>query len=493
MSDKNDILQDLNLIPDWARQPAGGGVQINVSHAGGGGRPERRFEQRSGARPPRHTGRPDGGRGRPHNPAHADAARMRPRYRNDEEMPDDHRGMPAGMYRINFIPERRGLKPLVNQLARTHRAWPLNDVAKMFLSKPDFYAVKLEVAPPGGADASDAAKPPALFQCAECQQVFQTRDAALNHAIRRHFELYFDMEEQPGETPKGNFAIVARCGLSGILLGPPNYHLYNEKIQDVHRQRFPDMPMEAYRRQIVNETDPALLEQWKQEVSRQTLYRTKRETEPREFKRQSEAESFFNSAYAPALVREGQRFIIPGTVVQNMEDQGLQHAIKQIWLRENRSPMRITLAVRPAFKQLGLHVFRAPDKIVFVTSIPPRPLGDVQTTPEVSFILQYVTEHPNCTMEELTQAWASSGMAAPGADAPSGPAPDTAPIKDGPADAAKPTAIALPLRWLTDKGHIIEFFNGKLVVPSAEDQPHGAPSAGADVQAGQDKTAAAGN
>ncbi len=470
MSDQNNILESLDFVPEWARQPAGGAVQINIS--GAGRRPERRGDARGAGAAPRRPGRFDGGRGRPHNPAHADAPRRRMPRRDDLPAEDDRHSLPAAGYRINFIPERRGLKPLVSQLAHTRRAWPLNDVAKMFLSKPAFYAVKLETPPlPAGADAADGNGHAALFQCAECLQVFQTHDAAYNHAVQQHFAQYFDLEEQPGEPPKGNFSIVARCGLSGLLLGPPNYHRYNEKIQEVHRQRFPEMPMEVYRRHIVNETDPALLEQWKQEVARQTLYRTRREPEPKTFNRLAEAEDFFRSAYIPQLVREGQRFIIPGAVVQEMEDQALQRAIRQIWLRENRSPLRITLAVRPAFKQLGLHLFRGPDKTIYITSIAPRPLGDTQTTPEISFILQYVAEHPNCTAAELAETWLQAGNAAPEASPPPASAPD-----DCHADAAPPSAIALPLHWLTDKGHIVEFFNGKLIVPGAEDQARGTPA-----------------
>ncbi|MCA1809349.1 MAG: hypothetical protein LC725_07875 [Lentisphaerae bacterium] len=31
MNDENDFLRDFSLVPDWARQPAAQGVQINVS------------------------------------------------------------------------------------------------------------------------------------------------------------------------------------------------------------------------------------------------------------------------------------------------------------------------------------------------------------------------------------------------------------------------------------------------------------------------------
>ena len=314
MNDQNNILQELNFVPEWARQPAGNAVQINVSRDARQ-RSERRGEPRKDGAPARRPRRSGAGQGRPADPTRADTPRRRMPRRDDAAADATRHALPAG-YRISFIPERRGLKPLVAQLARTRRAWPLSDVAKMFLSKPDFYAVKIETTPPPKeTEATDDTHAPDLFQCAECLQIFQTRNDIVNHAMRAHFDQFFDMEEQPGEAPKGNFSIVARCGLSGILLGPPNYHLYNEKIQEVHRQRFPDMPMETYRRHIVNETDPDKLEQWKQEVARRTIYRTKREKEPQTFNRLAEAEDFFHTTYLPQLIREGQRFIIPGTVM----------------------------------------------------------------------------------------------------------------------------------------------------------------------------------
>lgn len=441
MTNKDDILQTLSFEPDWARQPAGSYVNIPFSkERESSGRHSEKYSKK---RPPRHARQPSD-RQAPRNPAYGDTLRQ-PQTASERQVPE----LPHGLYHITFIPERRGLKRLVSQLGRTRRAWPLPDLAKMFLSKPEFYAVKLEVNHSASREETTEPELPLLCQCTECLQIFQTKDEAYAHALQQHFALYFDEERQSCEPPKGNFAVVARCGLSGKLLGPPNYHLYNDKISETHRQKYPDMPLENYRDKIINETDPKFLEQWKAEVSLQTVYHTKKETEQQSFERLTEAESFFMAAYAPAIVREGQRFIIPGVVAQNIADPALLKAVKQTWFRENRSPMRITLAVHPAFKQLGLYSFRDADKTIFMTSILPRPLGEeVQTTPEVAFVLQYVAENPGCKTAELEEAWK-----------------DKVAKTDQPTTGADTEQVSLPLRWLIDKGHIIEFFDGKLALP----------------------------
>ncbi|MCA1809348.1 MAG: hypothetical protein LC725_07870 [Lentisphaerae bacterium] len=324
-------------------------------------------------------------------------------------------------------------------MAKTKRAWPLLDVARMFLKKPAFYAVKIESPP--SRESSPA--PADLFQCTECQQPFQTRVAAVNHTLARHFEAFFAREEQQAEPPKGDFAVVARCGLSGVLLGPPNYHLYNEKIAELHRTRFADMTMDAYRRHIVNEADPDLIEKWRQEAALQVTFRSLREPQELVFNRSAEAEAHFMNQYAPTLVREGRRVIIPGMLAQELEDAGLMQRIRQVWMRESRSPVRMTLAVRPAFRQLGLHMFRDLDKTVFVTSIVPKALPPVQAAPAVTFILDYLAQHPHAALDDLARGWAEKGES----------------------DAVE---LKRQLHWLIDKGHVVEYYNSTLSIPPGD-------------------------
>ena len=66
--------------------------------------------------------------------------------------------------------------------------------------------------------------------------------------------------------------MVAQCGMSGVLLGPPNHHEYTSRLIALHSERFKNMPFEVYKSRIKMMRDEALIEQWKTEQSTKTVY-----------------------------------------------------------------------------------------------------------------------------------------------------------------------------------------------------------------------------
>ncbi len=440
-----NMVLDFNFEPAWARRP----VDKN---------PYAEFQGRTGAprgrkddtRPGRFGNRPGSGardafsgqrrrtagdrdkRGAPRSVA--------PTGQTGRDAPDSRSYPPASLLEVSFIPERRGLKPLARLFSKTAQAYALMEVASMFLSRPEFHAVKLEVLPDG-----DRPPPFSLYQCKECHTVFTSREQAVLHGLAKHFELFYDREETQVEPPKGKFVCVARCGLSRALLGPPNYHEFNERLLELHRTRYASIPFEEYRNKVVNDADPAAIEQWKQEVCRMVTYRTrpKEGSEPVVFKRRLEVESHFREQAAPGLIREGHRFIVSGPASRAMDDPMIAQAIQRAWFRENRFPLKIAIALHPAFRSYGLTLFKTPDKTTFVTAIQPRPIDPSQALEIVRRILECLVAHPGLTRSELGEALF------PGAT------PSSPPIVD----------IINQLRWLIDRGHVIEFSNGKLAVP----------------------------
>ncbi|MBU4199900.1 MAG: hypothetical protein KKG09_04920 [Verrucomicrobia bacterium] len=443
MSPNDDIVLDLNFVPAWARLPAD-----QNPYAGFEGRPRSRQGRDGDTHPGRswnrsRPGTRDAAPGqRQHRIGgggeHRAPRTFAPAGRPDHDRPDFKSQQQESFLEVAFIPERRGLKPLAHLFAKTARAYSLMEVASMFLSRPEFHAVKLEVAKNG-----DRPAPFSLFQCRECQTVFLDREQAALHGFAKHFSLFYDQEETQVEPPKGNFVCVARCSLSGCLLGPPNYHEYNDRLLELHRTRFASLPLEEYRNKIVNDTDPSAIEQWKKEVCRRITYRTRRETTPHIFKRRSEAETHFRERAAPGLIREGHRFIVPGTASRQMEDPTVIHCIQRAWTRENRFPLKMAIALHPAFRSYGLTIFKTPDKTTFITAIHPHPIDPSKTLEVIRRILEHLVAHPGTGRTELV------GSLLPGVQ------PDSPPVAE----------FINSLRWLIDKGHVIEFSNGNLAVP----------------------------
>lgn len=441
MNNTEDLVIDLTFVPEWARKPP-----ENNPYADFKGRRDGRREL--GAR---HGDRDRNARAG--EPARRQARAGEPGKRSVRDL---RRSRPSAAEKagaeqppfaieVAFIPERRGLKPLAARLGKSRKAYALMEVAYMFQSRPEFYAVKLEAKPASGA-------PPAIMhQCAECQALFLNRENALAHGLRKHFDLFYSTAEQQVEPPKGHFTCIARCGFSGELLGPPNYHGFNEKVIEMHKTRFAHLTLEEYRKKVVNDADPALIEQWKKETVRQIIYRTLKAPAPLEFKRRFEVDAHYLQHHAPGMVRAGSRFIIPGAISRELEDHAIIRVIREAWSRESRFPLKMAIAIQPAFRNLGLHIFKAPDKTAFVSAVRPHPIDPAQATAVIRGMLEYLCQHPGITRQALVQALQ----------------PNSSP------DSPEVAALINPLRWLIEKGHVIEYFNGTLAVPYRKAVPPG--------------------
>ena len=312
---REDIVLDLNFVPTWARKPAtenpyasfqgggrGEGREDRGDRRGRGGygdreggfrdRRDRRDRREGPGGRPRFGGGREGERGAgpsEFRPPHAGAPAGDRAGRFEGREPRFGPRPPLAAIDVAFLPERHRLGVAAHKIHVTRRAYPLAQLAELFLSKPEFYLVKIELgrpprpaAPPPPPRPAEAGAPapegrpsepsgPRLYECKECHVLFLRREAAVAHAASKHVGTFFDVEEQSIEAPAGNFKCVARCPRSGRLLGPPNHHGFNETLMEVHAELFSTVPLDEYRRNLEMVHEPAVIEQWKQEFVRRKV------------------------------------------------------------------------------------------------------------------------------------------------------------------------------------------------------------------------------
>ena len=128
------------------------------------------------------------------------------------------------------------------------------------------------------------------------------------HLLATHLDDFYEVEEIVTEPPAGNFVCVARCGLSGEWLGPPNHHSFNARVQEMLRTRFADMNEETYRSRIEMVRTPEAVNQWREQCRKKTVYRRKQAASVPETGDRSPEQA---SAAPPAAVLF---FVLPGGV-----------------------------------------------------------------------------------------------------------------------------------------------------------------------------------
>lgn len=399
--DSKDHVFELNFVPQWARKPAGEGHYRQKDY-----RDEGRTER---PRRPQQDRQP-----RPERPRAPQAPA--------KELP----------LQVTFLPEQKRLASLVRQIHHSRRAYPLMDLANLLIHDAAGYLVKIEVE----KNAEDFK----LYQCKRCKAVATSKERMEQHVAANHLSDLYEKEEIETEPPAGQFTCVARCTKTGTLLGPPNHHSYAGKLNELHQSRFAHLSLEEFKRSIETVQDEALIEQWKQENTKKTVYQLKSDpaAEPVDLRK---AELGFMKKI-PALYEETPRAIVPAKVAQGIEDRDITHAIRSVWAKESHFPLTMSFSMRAAFRHMHLHLFKA-GKINFVTHIKPRPILPDETIDSIAEVLLFLKDHPGSTRGNLLE------VLHPSID---------------PNSKAAQEALQ-PLSWLVERGHIIEFFNGTLSVP----------------------------
>ena len=192
----------------------------------------------------------------------------------------------------------------------------------MFLDKPERYDVRLK------------AETAALFQLGENGPVATDQRVLENGAFLSEKDNFYRTEVTQSEPIKGNFTSVARCRLSGILLGPTNHHAYQPQLRNLYEQRFSRrMSFPDYQRQIEIVTNPEAVERWKEEARSVTTYVTLQEEPPLTFKSAAETERHFRQTYLPGLLRQSAELTLDGVVSRRLSDRSLGRVIEDAWAR----------------------------------------------------------------------------------------------------------------------------------------------------------------
>ncbi|MFC1468205.1 hypothetical protein ACFLQY_05950, partial [Verrucomicrobiota bacterium] len=377
---------------------------------------------RKGKRPPQQGQERSRRMEKPRRPERS-APRTRPAREPFEPLPVE----------IRFLPDQERLSAVVRELHHSKRAYPLAEVAKCFVAKPSFYRIKVE-----SVDKEDNIR---AFQCKQCQMISSSLPLLEVHVIKEHMDMFFDSQEVETEGITGNFVCIGRCGMSGELLGPPNHHSYGTKVEEVHRARYPQVPLEEYKKRIEMVRDEETIAKWQESTKKQVHYTLKGAEEAAPMSR-VEAEKYMAANVIPKEVTRAKRAVMPGTMLENLTDEKLKKTIEFHLRKEARFPFTLMIALRSAFRHMKLYLFKFGGKVNFVTSVQPAKLGTDKVANEIKEVFDYISEHSGKTRQEIVEALRPEGGSDEG-----------------------DSKVATELAWLLEKGHIIEYFDGTVGMP----------------------------
>jgi hypothetical protein len=433
-------LIDLKFLPAWVKEdwsaPRRAEWEEDQEPSPRGGEQRRDHPHRRPRREQKNRDRRDRrSRDERRMPDHRDRKRFRdfPARREAPAPP------PLPQLDVHFLPQAAAFENVAAQIKSGTVAYSVYALARLFLQKPERYHVRVK---------TKDARP--LFRLGESNAVSTNRIALEDSAFRLMRERFYEAKVTLNDPIKGDFNSVARERTTGTLLGPTNHHSYQPQLRRLYEQRFSRrMSFLDFQRQIENVSDPALVEQWKEEARKVTTFVTREEESTQTFNTEAEAERHFREKYLFTLITETPEAEIDGVTSRRLPDRGIARLIENAWSAEVRSPSSMMQELAGRFRGSGLQIFRHRKGMLFVSPIRLKPIDESAVSDSVRQILETLKASPRINRKELAEK-----LIAPGTE---------------PVEAEKTKlSLASDLHWMIREGHVIEFNDGSLDLPRAK-------------------------
>ncbi|HEY5079757.1 MAG TPA: hypothetical protein VII43_07910, partial [Opitutaceae bacterium] len=352
-----------------------------------------------------------------------------------------------------FFPEDTSFNALVKTIRTSARTIELFEIARTVLGKPDRFVVVVS-RKPRPAGAPDA--PPQPIHVSVPDGVpFESEEAAIAYVMGTHLGTFFDSAEAEVEPPKGNFLVINKCGVTGELLGPPNYHRYNQMVQQHFASKVSRMPFEAFRSRIETVRDPEVVNQWLEKMKKVTRYTWKGpmvegQAAPA-FDSFEEARAHLLSQARDSVVKAVENARFHGKALDTMPRGEILMAIEGAYERQLRFPLDTANQLRGRLRREHFTIFKKGSKgVSYVCAVKRKFRVPGQVFAEsIGNLIAFIEANPLVKASELAPKML-------GADASASPE-----------QRERVARMQGDLIWLVREGYVTEFIDGGLYAAPA--------------------------
>jgi len=412
--------------------------------------------------------------------------------REDFVRPEDRGPYISPHFAVTFYPEDASFTALAKTIRSSCRTFELFDIAKTVIGKAERFVVVLARKAP---ESDAAAKPGPISVSVPDGLPFESDEAAIAHVLDQHLGLFFDVADVEIDPPKGNFQVINKCSITGELLGPPNYHRYNQILQQHHAARIKGLSFEAFRGRVESVRDPEAVAQWQAKMRKATRYTWKQGSAavaapavaPVEGEAAAAAEApaappalafdSFEEARLYLLTHAREKLVRPmdsvrfhGAILATLPAGEVRRAVEGALERQRRFPLDTANALRGRLRRENFTIFKKGSKgVSYVCAVKRKFRIPGQTFSEsIGALITYIEAHPMVRASELPvkvlgiELPAATGAAKEGAPAE---APVAAALT--PEQQSRVARMQGDLRWLVTEGYVTEFLDGRLFAPPA--------------------------
>jgi hypothetical protein len=354
-------------------------------------------------------------------------------------------------FAVAFFPEDTSFNALVKTIRSSARTIELFEIARTVLGKPERFVVV--VARKTQPDAPAEAAPQPIFVSVPDGLPFESEEGAVQHVVGNYLGNFFDSAEAEVEPPKGNFQVINKCGVTGELLGPPNYHRYAHMVQQHFTAKVARMSFESFRARIETVRDPEAVNQWLEKMKKVTRYTWKGAAPEGQaaptFDSAEDARVYLLSHARDTVVKAVDHARFHGKALEIMPRGEILMAIEGTYERQLRFPLDTANQLRGRLRREHFTIFKKGSKgVSYVCAVKRKFRVPGQVFAEsIGALISFIEARPLVKAGEL-------GAKMLGIDG--APTPE---------QKERINRVHGDLMWLVREGYVTEFIDGGLYAP----------------------------
>ena len=307
--------------------------------------------------------------------------------------------------KVNLYPQDEAFDALIKRLRSSVRTYQLFDLAQLILEKPDRY---IAVVSPINTKGDEQVK---LFYSVPGHLPFETEEEAISYVIKHHLDQFFEIEEIEIEPPNGSFLMVNRCTITGALLGPPNYHRYQEFLQQHYTTRINGMSFEQFSSKIESVKEQEQIDTWLESMKKGARYTLKESIGNNNvsFETLENARQHLLKNHKDKVIGSGESIRFAGRDIERLPKGKIRSSVETYVEQQKHFPLDSANNIRGRLRRHKFAVYKKGAKGISYVCAVKRKFRDTSTvfTDSISDLIDFIEKHPNLPASKLPKQYIS--------------------------------------------------------------------------------------
>ncbi|HBO57142.1 MAG TPA: hypothetical protein DD622_01750 [Opitutae bacterium] len=427
--------------------------------------------------------------------------------------------------KVDLYPQDEAFEALIKRLQSNNRTYELFEIAHLLLEKPERFVVVVSPIVKNNKQNVPAEDAPLLYYSVPGHLPFNSEEEAMNYVLSNHLELFFNSEEIAIEAPKGNFQMVNKCGVTGELLGPPNYHRYQEFVQFHFTNRINGMSYDRYCSKIEVDKNQESIEAWLEKMKKGFQYtlKEKEDGDPESFDSLESVRQHLLEHRKGKVLGSGKSIRFAGRDIERIPKGNIRRSVEAYIQQQLNFPLDTANNIRGRLRRHKFAVYKKGSKGVSYVCAVKRKFRNCSTvfTDSIQQLIVFLEKNPDIHVSQLANSFLgidikkqlpetlhiesiSNGQSDEKSNSSSenegqvnleeSSLPEDTPVVKGvqkdstglsaanenksnisSVDQARLKQTMLDLRWLIMEGYVTEYGNGKIFAPPPMPEPKNKP------------------